>query len=110
MSWALLPARIETPSSEPCGATALVVAQSVATSPPPVLKAPSTYATVVVFASTELDELLELGDVIITMRDGRIVGRYEGDVDEALLMRDMTHGDTTHNDVTHTDTTHGAEP
>ncbi|MBO3749912.1 sugar ABC transporter ATP-binding protein [Streptosporangiaceae bacterium NEAU-GS5] len=47
---------------------------------------------VVVFASTELDELLELGDVIVTMRDGRIVSRYEGDIDEARLLRDMTHG------------------
>ena len=28
---------------------------------------------VVIFASTELEELLELGDVIVTMRDGRIV-------------------------------------
>jgi ABC-type sugar transport system ATPase subunit len=45
---------------------------------------------VVIFASTELDELLELGDVIVTMRDGQVVGRYEGDVDGALLMRDMT--------------------
>jgi ABC-type sugar transport system ATPase subunit len=47
---------------------------------------------VVVFASTELEELLELGDVIVTMRDGRIVNRYEGDTDGALLMRDMTQG------------------
>jgi ABC-type sugar transport system ATPase subunit len=47
---------------------------------------------VVIFASTELEELLELGDVIVTMRDGRIVSRYEGDTDGALLMRDMTHG------------------
>ncbi|WP_326626986.1 sugar ABC transporter ATP-binding protein [Nonomuraea fuscirosea] len=47
---------------------------------------------VVIFASTELEELLELGDVIVTMRDGRMVGRYEGDVDGALLMRDMTGG------------------
>ena len=45
---------------------------------------------VVMFASTELDELLELGDVIVTMRGGRLVNRYEGDVDGALLMRDMT--------------------
>ncbi len=28
---------------------------------------------VVVFASTELEELLELGDVIVTMHDGRVV-------------------------------------
>ena len=47
---------------------------------------------VVVFASTELEELLELGDVIVTMRDGHVVNRYEGDVDGALLMRDMTQG------------------
>ncbi len=47
---------------------------------------------VVVFASTELEELLELGDVIITMRDGRVVGRYEAGVDGAALLRDMTKG------------------
>ena len=47
---------------------------------------------VVIFASTELEELLELGDVIVTMRDGRMVSRYDGDIDGALLMRDMTHG------------------
>jgi rhamnose transport system ATP-binding protein len=46
---------------------------------------------VVIFASTELEELLELGDVIISMRDGRIVHRYQGDADAARLMRDMTH-------------------
>ncbi|GIJ24200.1 sugar ABC transporter ATP-binding protein [Micromonospora lutea] len=47
---------------------------------------------VVIFASTELEELLELGDEIITMRDGRIVRRYQGDADGSALMRDMTHG------------------
>jgi ABC-type sugar transport system ATPase subunit len=47
---------------------------------------------VVLFASTELDELMELGDVIVTMRDGQAVNRYEGDIDGALLMRDMTQG------------------
>ncbi|GGP07677.1 sugar ABC transporter ATP-binding protein [Nonomuraea glycinis] len=47
---------------------------------------------VVMFASTELEELLDLGDVIVTMRDGRTVRRYEGDTDGALLLRDMTHG------------------
>ncbi|MDG4830710.1 sugar ABC transporter ATP-binding protein [Solwaraspora sp. WMMD1047] len=46
---------------------------------------------VVVFASTELEELLELGDEIVTMKDGRIVGHYDGDVDGSALMRDMTH-------------------
>lgn len=47
---------------------------------------------VVIFASTELEELLELGDVIITMQGGQIVNRYEGSIDGAALMRDMTHG------------------
>jgi rhamnose transport system ATP-binding protein len=47
----------------------------------------------VLFSSTELDELLELGDVIIPMRAGRVVGRYEGGVDGAVLLRDMTHGE-----------------
>jgi ABC-type sugar transport system ATPase subunit len=56
------------------------------------LRAAADAGLVVLFASTELEELLELGDVIITMRDGRVVNRYEGDADGALLMRDMTHG------------------
>ncbi|SFQ20838.1 ribose transport system ATP-binding protein [Actinomadura madurae] len=47
---------------------------------------------VVIFASTELEELLELGDVIVTMRDGRTVNRYQGDAESAQLMRDMTYG------------------
>ncbi|MEU8235652.1 sugar ABC transporter ATP-binding protein [Actinoplanes sp. NPDC048967] len=47
---------------------------------------------VVVFASTELEELLELGDVILTMRDGRVVDTYPGGADGAVLMRDMTEG------------------
>lgn len=47
---------------------------------------------VVVFASTELEELLELGDVILTMRDGRVVETYQGGTDGAVLMRDMTEG------------------
>ena len=49
---------------------------------------------VVIFASTELEELLELGDVIVTMRDGQVVNRYHGDgrIDGAALLRDMTQG------------------
>ena len=57
------------------------------------LRAAADAGLVVLFASTELEELLELGDVIVTMRDGRVVSRYEGDVDGALLMRDMTTED-----------------
>jgi ABC-type sugar transport system ATPase subunit len=46
---------------------------------------------VVVFASTELEELLELADVILTMRDGRQVRRHDGAVTGADIMHDMTH-------------------
>jgi ABC-type sugar transport system ATPase subunit len=47
---------------------------------------------VVLFASTELEEILELGDVIVTMRDGLIVRRHDAGTDGAALLRDMTHG------------------
>jgi ABC-type sugar transport system ATPase subunit len=56
------------------------------------LRSAADAGLVVLFASTELEELLELGDVIITMRDGRTVGRYDGGVEGTVLMRDMTHG------------------
>jgi ABC-type sugar transport system ATPase subunit len=56
------------------------------------LRAAADAGLVVLFASTELEELLELGDVIITMREGRVIARYEGGTDGAVLMRDMTHG------------------
>jgi len=56
------------------------------------LRAAADAGLIVLFASTELEELLELGDVIITMRETRMVGRYEGGADGAVLMRDMTHG------------------
>jgi len=57
------------------------------------LRAAADAGLVVLFASTELEELLELGDVIVTMRECRMVARYEGGTDGAVLMRDMTHGE-----------------
>jgi ABC-type sugar transport system ATPase subunit len=54
------------------------------------LRSAADAGLVVIFASTELEELLELGDVILTMRDGRVVNTYEGGADGAVLMRDMT--------------------
>ena len=39
------------------------------------LRAAADAGLVVVFSSTELEELLELGDVIITMREARVVAR-----------------------------------
>jgi ABC-type sugar transport system ATPase subunit len=59
------------------------------------LRAAADAGLIVLFASTELEELLELGDVIITMREGRMIARYEGGADGAVLMRDMTHGSRT---------------
>ncbi|HEV7641519.1 MAG TPA: sugar ABC transporter ATP-binding protein [Gaiellaceae bacterium] len=47
---------------------------------------------VVVFASTELDELLELSDVIVTMFRGRVVSRIAGaDAEPAAVLAQMTH-------------------
>ncbi len=56
------------------------------------LRAAADAGLIVLFSSTELEELLELGDVIITMREARVVAQYDGGVDGAVLMRDMTHG------------------
>lgn len=56
------------------------------------LRAAADTGLVVLFASTDLEELLELGDVIVTMRECRMVARYDGGTDGAVLMRDMTHG------------------
>ncbi|HWA45588.1 MAG TPA: sugar ABC transporter ATP-binding protein [Hypericibacter adhaerens] len=47
---------------------------------------------VVVFASTELDEILHLADVVIAMRGGVIVSeRQRAEVDAASVLADMTH-------------------
>ncbi len=56
------------------------------------LRAAADAGLIVLFSSTELEELLELGDVIITMREARVVAQYDGGVDGAVLLRDMTHG------------------
>ena len=47
---------------------------------------------VVLFASTELDELLELSDVIVTMFGGTVVSRVPGrQAGAAGILADMTH-------------------
>lgn len=43
----------------------------------------------VLFASTELEELVDLADVVITMKDGRAVAEHTGTVTASQLMRDM---------------------
>jgi ABC-type sugar transport system ATPase subunit len=47
---------------------------------------------VVLFASTELDEILDLADVVVTMRAGRVVSRRErAEATAAGVLADMTH-------------------
>jgi ABC-type sugar transport system ATPase subunit len=46
----------------------------------------------VLFSSTELEELLDLADVVVTMHKGVVVRRHDGDVAGAVLLREMTHG------------------
>jgi len=46
----------------------------------------------VLFSSTELEELQELADVVVTMHKGVAVRRHEGDTASAVLLREMTHG------------------
>jgi ABC-type sugar transport system ATPase subunit len=49
----------------------------------------------VLFSSTELEELLDLADVVITMHKGVAVQRHAGDTPGTVLLREMTHGGTT---------------
>ncbi|MFG1610327.1 sugar ABC transporter ATP-binding protein [Actinoplanes sp. NPDC049265] len=46
----------------------------------------------VLFSSTELEELRDLADVVVTMHKGETVRRHEGDLAETALLREMTHG------------------
>ncbi|MBJ7356501.1 sugar ABC transporter ATP-binding protein [Nocardioides sp.] len=46
----------------------------------------------VLFSSTELEELLDLADVVVTMHKGVVVQRHEGEPASAVLLREMTHG------------------
>jgi ABC-type sugar transport system ATPase subunit len=46
----------------------------------------------VLFSSTELEELHDLADVVVTMHKGEAVRRHEGDIAETALLREMTHG------------------
>jgi ABC-type sugar transport system ATPase subunit len=46
----------------------------------------------VLFSSTDLEELLDLADVVVTMHKGAAVRRHEGETAGAVLLREMTHG------------------
>ncbi|HEY8582845.1 MAG TPA: sugar ABC transporter ATP-binding protein [Capillimicrobium sp.] len=46
---------------------------------------------VVLFASSELDELLELAETIVTMRAGRVIATYRDGATREALLSDLTH-------------------
>lgn len=46
---------------------------------------------VVLFASSELDELLELAETIVTMRSGRVISSYSEGASREDLLSDLTH-------------------
>jgi ABC-type sugar transport system ATPase subunit len=48
----------------------------------------------VLFSSTELEELHDLADVVVTMHHGVAVRRHVGETSSAVLLREMTHGGT----------------
>ncbi len=45
----------------------------------------------VIFATSDLDELLELAMTVITMRSGRVVGVYPDGVSRQTMLSDLTH-------------------
>lgn len=46
----------------------------------------------VVFSSTELDEIIDLSDRVLTMRSGRVIANREGsELTTSILLSDMTH-------------------
>jgi ABC-type sugar transport system ATPase subunit len=53
----------------------------------------------IVFASSDTQEALGLADTIISFYRGREIARYDADeIDEATLVRDITHPDLVHAD------------
>jgi ABC-type sugar transport system ATPase subunit len=55
------------------------------------LRAIARSGTIVIFASSELEELLELADTTLTMRAGRLIGTYAGGASGHELLADLTH-------------------
>ena len=48
--------------------------------------------TAIIFASSDISEVLGLADTIVTFYRGREIARYDaGSVDERALVRDITH-------------------
>ncbi|HEY0278313.1 MAG TPA: sugar ABC transporter ATP-binding protein [Solirubrobacterales bacterium] len=66
-----------------------------------VLRAESDSGVGILFASTDMEELVELADVIYTMFAGQIVARYEAsDAPGRQILADMTHRAVTEASVT----------
>jgi rhamnose transport system ATP-binding protein len=55
------------------------------------LRSAAAEGRTVVFASSDLDELLELAMTVITMRAGRVVGVYRDGVSRQTMLADLTH-------------------
>ena len=55
------------------------------------LAAAAAQGTVVIFATSDLEELLELATTVITMRAGRVVGVYPDGVSRQVMLSDLTH-------------------
>jgi ABC-type sugar transport system ATPase subunit len=55
------------------------------------LREAARHGQIVVFASSELDELLELGETLITMRSGRVIATYTEGSSREDLLSDLTH-------------------
>lgn len=56
-----------------------------------ILRETAAKGVAIVFASTELDELIELADTVVTMRGGTVVKIYEGNASESAVLNDITH-------------------
>jgi len=57
------------------------------------LRAAASRGLVVIFTSTETEELRELADVIVTMRDGRCIRTHASPPSTSVLLRETTHDD-----------------
>lgn len=56
-----------------------------------ILRQAADRGVTVVFSSTELDELVDLAHTVFTMREGHVVGEYEGNADPTTILSDITH-------------------
>lgn len=56
-----------------------------------ILRRAAEGGSIVVFASTELDELLDVADEVLTMFEGRVVQHYTSTPTAARILADITH-------------------